>query len=246
MDSQDQEKQVHESVLSAIKQGDIKMRPRWQFILRTMLAVVGLAILMLALIYLISLILFMMSETGAGFVPAFGSRGWLAFARSLPWLMILLAVAFIIVLEVLVRRYAFAYRRPLLYSMLGIVALSILSGVGVAGTLLHRRISNYAYQHRVPFFDQLYENVEEQQLPEIYPGQIVQLMQHSFLLEGRRGDTVEVLISPETMFSVGTQFATSDMVVVFGEPATGTIQAFGIRKLENHGWSGRHVRMMLK
>src|SRR3989344_3614541 len=112
---------IKEEVIARIKRGETIMRPRWHFVLRAMLYALGVLIAALALVYLASFIMFVLRETGLLFVPSFGFRGVGVFLFSLPWFLILLSLVFVFVLEVLVRRYAFAYRKPLLYSVFGIV-----------------------------------------------------------------------------------------------------------------------------
>ncbi len=92
------------SVMDAIKKGTVTMRPRWHFILLSTLAAVGAFIVLLALVYIASLLVFFMHDSGAWFVPSFGGRGWFSFLRSIPWLLIFLIGIFALILEVLVRR----------------------------------------------------------------------------------------------------------------------------------------------
>ena len=82
-------------ILNSIKAGGVKMRPRWYFILQAALAMIGGMILLFLIIYLISFIVFVERQTGAGFIPAFGLRGWTRFLVSLPWLLIMLTFVFI-------------------------------------------------------------------------------------------------------------------------------------------------------
>src|ERR1700722_1425847 len=106
-ESNKEEKLVEHKVLAAIESGQVKMRPRWQFLLQTTLLAVGVIIAFFALLYLVSFIFFILHENGVWFVPAFGVSGWVALFRRLPWALIGLTIIFIIVLEFLVRRYSF-------------------------------------------------------------------------------------------------------------------------------------------
>src|ERR1019366_7165464 len=95
-----EKKTVEGNVFAAIHSGQVKMRPRWRFILETVLLGVGSIIVLLTLLYLVSFILFVLHESGAWFVPVFGLPGWVAFFHRLPWVLIGLAIIFIFILEI--------------------------------------------------------------------------------------------------------------------------------------------------
>ena len=99
-------KSVSEQIVETIRSGGVKMRPKWHFALKTILALTGAVILLLTLIYIASFAIFMLRQTGVLFAPTFGFRGGYVFLRSLPWLLISLLVVFIVVLEILVRHYS--------------------------------------------------------------------------------------------------------------------------------------------
>ena len=136
----EQKDTLRERVLAGIRSGEIEMHSRWYFIFLAALALFGSVIIFCAIIYLASFIIFMLHQTGVWFVPVFGSRGWLELFVSLPWLLIGLCFLCIGALEVAVRRYAFAYHQPLLYSALGIIVIAALGTVIIIQTPLHGRL----------------------------------------------------------------------------------------------------------
>lgn len=207
-------------ILNCIKSGDVKMRPRWYFILHAALAMIGGMILLFLVVYLISFIIFIERQTGAGFVTEFGLRGWARFLVSLPWLLILLSLVFIGILELLVRRYAFAYRRPLMYSALGIIVIIGVSSFVVINARFHER------------FEGSYPRFMMHPPADINPGDIQELSSSGFILTGPRGEVLHVMMTSSTRWSAKTQFEKGDRVVVFGDRAgTSSIDAFGIRKI---------------
>jgi len=56
---------------------------------------------------------FFLREGGAWYAPAFGGRGWFVLLHSAPLLLLFLVAVFALILEILVRKYSFAYRAPL-------------------------------------------------------------------------------------------------------------------------------------
>jgi hypothetical protein len=137
MDNQEP-KNMHEQVLEAIKSGRVAMRPRWHFVAGAILAAVIGILAALILVYLFSLMVFLSRENGSWFIS---------------WLLIVCLIFFAILLEMLLQRYAFAYRRPLLVTILGITIVVMLTGYVVGRTSLHRHLRGPVYQryhHRPP------------------------------------------------------------------------------------------------
>lgn len=233
MDNPVNQHSMHDRIAAAIKQGQVTMRPKWYFILRAILALVGGILIALVLLFLISMIIFTLRQTGAGFAPAFGARGWMIFLRSLPWLLITLSLVFVFILELLARRYSFAYQRPLLYSALAIVILMVGGGFIIAGTSLHRQVARYAQDNHLPIGEGFYRGLRQQQFKNIYPGVIVATTTDGLMLYSRRGDMLTIIVTPETRIADESGLMTDQPVVVFGERITsGTIRAFGIRLID--------------
>ena len=247
MNGESHKKQIRDQVLEAIKSGRVAMRPRWRFVLKAVLGVLGGALLFLALLYLVSFIIFALRRTGVWFVPIFGARGWFVFLVSLPWILIIFSLIFIVVLEILVRRYSFAYRRPLLYSALGIIFLVLLGGVIVASTPFHGRVFRYAVGNRTPFAGDFYRGFGMPHFQDTYPGTITEVASTSFMMQDPQGEVLKIFISQKTRLPLGMDLEAGDAVVVFGPREGDTINAFGMREVdEDFEFSGmgmRHVPM---
>lgn len=224
---------LREKIAAAIEAGEVTMRPKWHFVLKAALGIAGITLILLALLYLISFVIFVLHRTGVWFVPAFGLQGIYALLISLPWILILCAVVFIILLESLVRRYAFAYRQPLVYTVLVIIGLVLLGGFIVAKTAFHDRLFGYAQDERLPIAGGLYRQFGGRELRNVHPGMIINLRDAGFMMGTRRGEPLFVLIASSTQLPFGADFAPGDSVVVFGDRASGTIRAIGIREIES-------------
>jgi hypothetical protein len=108
-------------VMSLIEKRGVAMRPRWHFVLMSALIAAGALILVVALLYVISLALFFLRESGVWYAPSFGGRGWFVLLHSAPMLLLVLVAVFALLLEILVRKYSFAYRSSLTVSLGGIL-----------------------------------------------------------------------------------------------------------------------------
>ncbi len=227
-----QPKSLQEQILQSIQEGHIDMKPRWHFVLRTTLVAVGTMLVGCAVLYLVSFIFFMMRQTGVWFVPAFGLSGWYHFLFALPWLLIGLALIFVVVLELMVRHYAFAYRRPLLFTTIGILALIFFGGLIVARTTpLHRELLREAEGGKLPFAGPVYRQFGRQRFPDIRPGIILATSTQGCLMQDPRGELFRVLITPRTRLPLGADFAIGDRIVVFGPQHGDVIDALGLQEV---------------
>ncbi len=233
--SDDKSKSLKESILDLIKSGEISMRPRWHFVLKAILTVLGMAILFLAILYLLSFIFFILRASGVWFAPEFGFRGIGIFLLSLPWLLIALSIAFVVLLEVLVRQYSFAYRKPLMYSLAGIIVFVMVASFAIARIGFHERISRFIEEEGVlalrPFYRDYFSPREN-----VHLGTISTTTESGFIIIGRDTELLEIVLTPETRFPGGIGFDQGDIIVVLGEKiGTSTIEAFGVRKMDGFG-----------
>ena len=138
---------------------------------------------------------------------------------------------FVIILEILVRRYSFAYRRPLLYSVAGVTLLVIVGGYVVAGTSFHGRMFRYAERNELPLVGGFYREYGHQRFRNIHKGLVEEAAENKLVIKDRRGEILTVLMTPETRLSSGADFLKGDLVVVFGNRDDHTVRALGIRKI---------------
>lgn len=232
MNSDLEKKPMRERVLEAIKTGEVAMRPRWHFVLKTILLIVGGVIVVLGLVYVSSLILFVLRQSGVIFVPIFGFRGIGIFLKSLPWILIILVMIFVALLEMLVRRYAFAYRQPLLYSIAGILVVISIGAFIVGQTPLHGQVFRYAEDHHVPVMDPMYRRFIRQPIPDMNMGEITEFIPVGFIIVSPEEEVFTVQITPRTRLPLGAEFSKGDRVIIIGPRQGMIIDAFGVRKID--------------
>jgi hypothetical protein len=242
MNNETQKKSVRDNVLEAIKKGKVKMRPKWHFVLRGALLGFSTILVLLTIIYILSFIFFMMHQNGVWFVPSFGFLAFRTFIFSLPWLLIILAIVCIVILEFLVRYYSFGYRRPILYSMLGVIGLVIAGGIVIAATPIHGRFLRTAREGHLPIAGKFYRDFDRQHFHDVHPGVITQLTQDGFNIKTANDDVFSVEITPETRLPLGLNFSVNDRVVVLGEEGSSTIKALGVRKIDDDQFGTTSIR----
>ncbi len=224
---------IHSKVQKAIQSGDVKMRPRWVFGLKTFSAVLGFVLLILSLWYIGSLIVFLLSANGLWAAPGFGFRGLVAFLWSVPWVLLVLSLMFLFVVGLLVSHFSFAYGRPLIFTAFGIIVVSVAGTVIVYLTPLHQNLFLQARMHKLPFGENLYQGYGFSRSEKLAAGEVMQIVPEGYVLETPQEEILYVLVAPDTDFSYGRDIDLGDRILVIGVRRKNTIDARAVRELKS-------------
>jgi hypothetical protein len=190
---------------------------------------------LLALLYFASLVVFFWHDSGAWSATSFGARGWWDLARATPWLLVIFVAIFSLLLELLVRKYAFVYRKSLVTTALAILLIVTFGGFLLGQTPLHPELALIARHGAPPPIRFLYHDAVRAQTPdELYQGVIIAVNNKGLTMADRnRPGTTTVFFTPRTRFPYGADFSSGEMVVVIGDRVgTNTIEAFGVRDVD--------------
>lgn len=223
---------IQDKISEAIKKGEVAMKPRWHFAMKSTLALVGATLLVLALIHVVSLGLFVIQQNGTWFAPSFGFSGIGVFATSLPWMIIILVLIFVVLLEFIVKHYRFAYRRPLLYSVLTIIVFAAIGGIAVAKTPLHQRLEEQAHAGQLPIAGRIYKSFEKRKPTHIHSGTVDQITDTGFGMETRFEEKLEVIINTQTKMPRQKILKPGQNVVIMGKRTENKIHAKGVRSVD--------------
>lgn len=218
-----------QDILKKIKTGEVDMKPRWHFILKSLLLVFSVITAVLVVVYLLSFVIFTLRQSGVGFTLLYGFRGISMFVMSSPWLLIASAGAAVVVLQVLVHKYSFSYRQPLLYTIIGVVFLMLIGSYVIEQTSLHQRMQGFAKQHEVPVFGSMYRNAAENRPKNIVRGTIVELNQTGFVIESDRKETLKIVVSQKTKQRPGEVYSVGETLLIFGDRKRDVVDAIGVR-----------------
>jgi len=220
------------SILQTIQKDEVRMRPKWHFILNISLLVVGTILACLSLLYLVSFIVFTLRQNGSWFMPSFGAQGWGALFISLPWLLIFWALLFVIIVGFLVKKYSFAYGRPLIYSALGIILFAGIGGFLIALTPLHSELLFQAEEKNLPLAGGMYRQFCNKHPNNITMGEVIEKIPTGFSLRNQEFEILMVDVSPRTIMPQnGVQV--EEVVVVLGDRQGNIIKAFGVQPVGN-------------
>jgi hypothetical protein len=222
---------IKDSIIKAIQDGSVAMRPKWHFVLRAILLLLGMILVVLSLLYLISFIIFALHASGVWFAPGFGFRGLRTFLGSLPWLLVALALVFFLVLEILVKKYPLGYRRPLIITVFGILALALLGGLAVSKTSFHRGLYEASRANHLPFAGGFYLQYGASPHDNLTIGKIIELKETGCEIRDRADRNVQVTFTQDTDFPFGQDLQLNDIIVVLGQRQDDSVLAIDVREI---------------
>ncbi len=222
-------KTIHDNVLKAIEAGQVKMKPKWHFIVRTALLLVGTILLTLSILYVASFIIFIMRQNGFLFVSGYGWHGLDVLINSIPWMLVGMTIIFIVLLQILIKKYSFGYGKPLMYSVLAVIAIVIIGGLLLEKTSIHKGLFNEAENDRLPFFGGMYREFGEEHSDSITIGKIRELLFNGYRIENHTSDNIIVIVTSETKLPPNSSLQIGDVIFVLGNQKGDVVEAEGIR-----------------
>lgn len=229
-----------DAVLEQIRAGAVRMRPKMYFMLKAS-AVAAVATLVLALsIFLASFIVFGLRLNGSDSLLGFGSRGFVTFLQLFPWPLALLDLALIVALEWLLRRFRFAYSRPVLYLLILISTAVVLAGVAVAdGTKLHDSLLDRAEREELPQpLDSFYQGARQKSQAElgVFRGEVIDVKGDTFVITNDDADQDSDDGTWEVSFPEGfdrAEVEIGDQVFIAGDHDDGEVSPYGVRVIRH-------------
>lgn len=226
---------LKQEVLSKIKAGAVVQKPKWRFVMRVLFLVLSVITLALASLYLISYVALVTGELYIFELFGLGSRGVQEFFVELPWLLLLLIATLIGLVMVLVRHFEFAYKRPAIVSISGIILVITLVSVGVHTFDSEHRIPRFGEDMNNPVFHMLHSEYREGRRGDVTVGKILSVSPDGFVVEVKRSSTtVRVIVNNETKGDVQNIFE-NQMILVIGEEVDGVITAEGVKPAGDRG-----------
>ena len=129
----------NKTIIEKIKEKEIEMRPKWHFVLKSILIVVLAIVFLIIALYLLSFILFSF--------------------RPFPLLPFIFLLIFIVLLECLLKEFKIVYKRPIIYSILIIVFLLFAAGMCLNKAHFHEGMERRNLPGIRKFYNQSKENI---------------------------------------------------------------------------------------
>ncbi len=225
---------IIKSIVGKIKQERVVRHSRCYFILRGLLwAIVSIFLLGFTL-YMASMVGFIFIGNGLGALSGLGFMGLWIMLRSLPWVLIVIVIVLVLLLEFLAAKFSFVYKRPLIYSLLGVSIFMIIVSAMLAQTGMHRRAFELGEEYKVPFIGTMYHSYILRRDNEVHIG-IIDVISNDLdkvTVILRDGEEKQVYITKETRMPHKSELIEGMMIMVVGDDDAGQIEALGIRPLE--------------
>ena len=214
-----------------IRSGLVAKHSRAYFMLRRVAIMLGTIIVLALAVYLGSFIFFITYTQRAWLLTDFGWRGYINFFLSLPWLIVGLVLALIVIIELVGWRFTSLYRKPLVYSALLVFLVVLAASAIVERTNLHPNLYQSSRQNNWPMGGFLYHHFIIRHLSDGYFARVEKTTTSSWEVETNEAERVVITITPETRFPLGNDIVLHDHILIFGPRGEGHIFARGIRKL---------------
>lgn len=218
-------KNIKNAVIDRIRSGNIKKIPKIFFSLKSFLFFLAIVIVSAFSLFTISFIFFVLKISELWYLPVFGVRGVELLFGSFPWLLVMVALIFIAILETLVDRYSFVYRKPLLYSALAIIFIVIAVSLIINQTSLHERIYGEIKAGELSPMKPLYDKFAYPTSEDFHPGTVLEVKEGGFVLENRDKTSVFVKISESTKIRPGFKIYPGGRLLIIGQMKDGVIEA---------------------
>ena len=227
------QKNLSEGVLEKIKAGEVKMRPRAYFTLKVALVVLVAFCAFVATSLLMSFVIFSLRVSGRLFLLGFGAQGVMLFLRFFPWNLLLFIILFLVLLEWLLKRFSFGWKRSF-SSMVAIIFLSsTLAAVLLFIGSFHEQLEQKARKGQLPVFGGMYKD-SRRPMPDqgIFRGQVQAIRGNTFVLheEDEPNETGHLIYAPDNVKLVDI-IHVGDLIFVATVDVNGQLHAVGIKRL---------------
>ncbi len=229
---------LKEKILTQIKNGKVKIKSKFSFILKNVLLIVGIIALILLALLILSFVFFNLKVKGLFFLSHIGPHGLKMFLINLPWLLILIVLVILIILELFAKNLAVVYRRPLLISFFVLFGLILIGSLILNRTPLHPYFfSQSKKQMPPPVYGYFYRRIGPPKPPSrfqsfVWRGNIKELTNKGFNLETYFGEILEIQTSTLRQ-NLSEPLKIGESVAVIGKKKGTIIEAEKILKTED-------------
>jgi hypothetical protein len=228
--------EIKNKILEKIQSGEVKMHRHAYFALKTTLIVLGLVLIVLLVVFIASFLVFLLNSNNLVLLPAFGLAGFIRLLLLFPWAIVFLVLLFMILMEVFIRHFAFAYHQPVMYSALAIFIVVLAAGVGLAQTPLHESLALFSRDQPLPLVTPLYHAYGEGHHRTLYVGRISGIQDDVMTVIRPGLPEMVVKLGPGTVLPAGNNFHVNDRVMIMcpNDCDGDNIEAAGVKKLTVH------------
>lgn len=112
---------IEEKVMSKILNNEVKMKPKWYFVIGSLLTSIGLIGITIGAIFLLNILIFLIRKRGYGIMKL------QLMIYNFPWWIPILALLFIIIGIWLLKKYDFSYKKNFLFITISFITIILIS-----------------------------------------------------------------------------------------------------------------------
>ncbi len=231
-----QQNTIKDSILEKISKNELSMRPKWNFMLKIAAVSFLLTMVLIVSVFICNFIFFHISESGRGALLGFGPRGYLSFIRFFPWELLALDIVLVVFVNYVLKKFEFAYKRPGVYIVFGLLSVVVISGVMVSVyTPFNRELDRQSKMGHLPQpLGQLYDHARRPPPPNhgICRCEILTVSETTLTAKDTQNEEVFTIFLPADS-PKDIQFRPGEIVFLAGDinPERNTIHLFGIQKV---------------
>ncbi len=231
----EEQNNIKEDILQKIKSGELKMKPKIFFALKTSFFALLFLFLLLFAVYLVSFIVFMMKASGIWFLPGFGFSGMGILFGALPYFLIFLALSLIIFSEFFAEHFAFVYKRPMIYSLSVIVLIVIIFGMITSQTSMHAGIFQRTRDNNFPIVKPFYDQAINMKPENMHTGIILDINDLGFDLQTLDGQNLKVMPCKNGKGKTPKILSIGERVVIIGPMRNNIVDCLNVLRVADDG-----------
>ena len=90
--------------------------------------------------------------------------------------------------------YSFSYRRPLLYTLIGVIALALLGAFAIERVAMHNVVGTLAEKHQVPLMAAMYEQTRNERPDGVTVGRVIIMQPQGFVLTNEYDEEITIVV----------------------------------------------------
>ena len=153
--------ELKQNILTQIEQKKIKPKPKWLFAFKAFGLATGVVFIILFAFYILAFLGFVMSERDWIQESTYSLSGLYFLFNTLPLTMIFLASVMIIVAALTAYKYGLSYKKPFIYTFIGIIIILFASRYIFVMSGLQTYIKEEAFKEHIQLVPTAWKNLRE-------------------------------------------------------------------------------------
>ncbi len=151
-------KEIKQELMSQIRKDELKMKSKWLFIAKKLGLKSGLALTILLLMFLINGFFYYIKTNNVLMPLHYGPAFWQKLLHSLPYDLILIIIVLGVVLNFIIKKFDFSYKKPFVFIFTAFIILTIIGAFAVFATdfnnLLKENLAKCPF--KIPYISDFY------------------------------------------------------------------------------------------